>query len=98
MYRRTILCTLYGAVDFLNVLKKYITTVLLFKMFIGSNKTVLQNFLRHDTAYALFKLHRVLHYLRHDTAGALKYFTVLSYENKKRSIVLCYQLMTMEAQ
>jgi hypothetical protein len=52
-------------------------------MFIGSNKTVLQNFLRHDTAYALFKLHRVLHYSRHDTAGALKYFTVLSYENKK---------------
>jgi hypothetical protein len=24
MYRRPILCTLYGAVDFLNVLKKYI--------------------------------------------------------------------------
>jgi hypothetical protein len=24
MYRRPILCTLYGAIDFLNVLKKYI--------------------------------------------------------------------------
>ncbi len=24
MYRRPILCTLYGAVDFLNILKKYI--------------------------------------------------------------------------
>jgi hypothetical protein len=27
MYRRPILCTLYGAVDFLNVLKKYIMYV-----------------------------------------------------------------------
>jgi hypothetical protein len=27
MYRRPILCTLYGAVDFLNVLKKYIMSL-----------------------------------------------------------------------
>ncbi len=27
MYRRPILCTLYSAVDFLNVLKKYITSL-----------------------------------------------------------------------
>ncbi len=76
----------------------FVNLLLLFKMFIGSNTTVLQNFLRHDTAYALFRLYRILHYLRHDTAGALEYFTVLSFDIKKRLIVLCLQLMTMEAQ
>jgi hypothetical protein len=67
------------------------------KCLLGLIRQFYRIFLRHDTAYALFRFHKVLHYLRHDTADALKYFTVLSFDIKRSLIILCLQLMTMEA-